>query len=566
MSHSISRRPGGRRRSRSLLVIMVVAGLAVVPAMATTGAGAQGTDDQISEKLIRSGPMTPQKAELLGKTNVDFGENCDTATGRVTIPSIYAAPCVAPFTGKNGGATSPGVTGTSIKIVAYVADPSKDPLLAATIRGAGADVGAQGVKDTITGYVEGYSKIYELYGRKIDLEFYDATGAAADTTAAKADAIAIASKKPFAVIGGPQQSTTVFSDELAARGVLCIGQCATAVPNTILQDHKPYVWEDGPNPEEGAILAGEMIGKLAPPGKAKYAGDPDLRSKKRVYGVAHYDTPDGQYQGLYKTMLSSLKKEGIKIKSEASFFLDVNKLQENARTIITKFKNAGVTTVIYTGDPLSPATITKEATAQGYSPEWILGPNVLADTAIFARTFDQDQWKNAFGISLIPARGEDETQEALKLYRWFTGDEPPSNTRGVINPQIHLLFRGLHLAGPKLTPETFRDGQFRYPVSGSGAVAIQTSYGDHGIWPFPDYSGSDTGAIVWWDPTEPGLDEVGNQGNGLYRYANAGKRYSVGEWPTEAKSGLHDEASSITIFDTLPPEDTPPDYPSPATG
>ena len=224
--------------------------------------------------------MTPQKAELLGKT-VEFGQNCDTTTGRVKIPSLYAAPCVEPFTGKNPGATSPGVTADSIKVVAYVADPSKDPLLAATIRGAGADVGAQGVKDTMQGYFDGYSQLYELYGRKIDLEFFDATGASADTTAAKADAIAIASKKPFAVIGGPQQSTTVFADELAARGVLCVGTCATAVPNPILQDHAPYIWTDGPNPEQGALLAGEMISKIAPPGKAKFAGDPDLKNKKR---------------------------------------------------------------------------------------------------------------------------------------------------------------------------------------------------------------------------------------------------------------------------------------------
>jgi len=564
MSHSSSRRPGGRRRARSFLIVCIAV-LTVVPALAATAAGAQTTDDTISEKLIRSGPMTPQKAELLGKT-VEFGENCDTTTGRVKLPSLYAAPCVEPFTGKNGGATSPGVTADSIKIIAYVADPSKDPLLAATIKDAGADVGAQGVKDTMQGYVDGYNKIYELYGRKVDLEFFDATGAAADTTAAKADAIAIASKKPFAVIGGPQQSTTVFSDELAARGVVCVGTCATAVPNTIQQDHAPYIWSDGPNPEEGALLAGEMISKIAPPGKAKFAGDPDLKNKKRVYGVAHYDTPDGQYAGLYKQLASTLKKNGINVKSEASFFLDVNKLQESARTIITKFKNAGVTTVIYTGDPLSPATITKEATAQDYSPEWILGPSVLADTAIFGRTFDQDQWKNAFGVSLIPGRGADETQEALKLYRWFTGEEPPSNTRGVINPSIHLLFRGIHLAGPKLTPKTFRDGEFRYPITGDGAVAIQQSFGDHGIWPFTDYSGSDTAAIIWWDPEAKGQDEVGADGDGLYRYANEGQRYSVGEFPSETESGLHDDASSVTIFDTLPPADTPPDYPSPATG
>jgi len=46
--------------------------------------------------------------------------------------------------------------------------------------------------------------------------------------------------------------------------------------------------------------------------------------------------------------------------------------------------------VIYTGDPLTPAALTKEATAQDYHPEWIVGPTVLADTTFFGRTFDQD--------------------------------------------------------------------------------------------------------------------------------------------------------------------------------
>jgi hypothetical protein len=64
-------------------------------------------------------------------------------------------------------------------------------------------------------------------------------------------------------------------------------------------------------------------------------------------------------------------------------------------------KNAGVTTVIYTGDPLTPAALTKEATAQDYRPEWIVGPTVLADTTFFGRTFDQAEWAHAFGVALV---------------------------------------------------------------------------------------------------------------------------------------------------------------------
>ncbi len=94
--------------------------------------------------------------------------------------------------GKNGGATSEGVTGDEIKLVVYVADPAKDPLLAAQIRLAGANLDIPEIENTFRGYVDIYNKLFELYGRKISVEFFVGTGSGADTTAAKADAIAIA--------------------------------------------------------------------------------------------------------------------------------------------------------------------------------------------------------------------------------------------------------------------------------------------------------------------------------------------------------------------------------------
>ncbi len=36
------------------------------------------------------------------------------------MPDFFAADCYAPFTGDNGGATSPGVTADEITIVVYL--------------------------------------------------------------------------------------------------------------------------------------------------------------------------------------------------------------------------------------------------------------------------------------------------------------------------------------------------------------------------------------------------------------------------------------------------------------
>ncbi len=566
--HSV-RRSRAVRRSTSLLAVavsaLVVAGL--LAAAAAASPQSDQADAQKNQGLVKAGPMTPEKAQLLGKTNIDFGPNCDTTTGRVKIPSVYSPPCVQPFTGKNGGATSQGVTGNEIKIVVYTGDPQKDPLLAGQIRAAGASLDIEPIRQTWQGYLDIYNQMFELYGRKISTEFYLATGAGSDTAAAKADAIAIADKKPFAVLGGPAQSSTVFADELAHRGVMCLGTCALALPQKVLDKNTPYVFTDGPSPEQAATLTAEFIGKQAGPGKAQFAGNDATKNKNRVYGIVHYDTPDGQYKGLFDKLKAELKKNKVNIKADQSFFLDLSKAQENARTIITKMKDAGVTTVIYTGDPLTPAAVTKEATAQDYHPEWILGPSVLADTSIFGRTFDQEQWSHAFGVALVPGRTPQDINGTYTLYQWFHGGSPPpNNTYGVINPTVYLFARGVTMAGPKLTPKTFRDGLFRYPPSGGDPINPTQSWGKHGFWPFTDYYGSDDAGLLWWDPNAQGEDEVRQVGNGLYRYADGAKRYTRGKIPPMGQGGLFDVPSSVTIFQQLPPEDTQPNYPPPAAG
>jgi hypothetical protein len=563
--HSAHR--SGARRFLSFLGVIVAVSL--VSGLLAATAGGLPKDDEDAQKnanLVKAGPLTPQKAKLQGKTNVDFGPNCDPATERVKIPSVYAPPCVAPFKGKNGGSTSQGVTDNEVKVVVYTGDPQKDPLLAGQLRAAGASLDVGAIRDTWTGYIDIYNKMFEFYGRKIVPEYYLGTGPGSDTAAAKADAIAIADKKPFAVLGGPLQSTTVFSDELAHRGVMCLGTCALAIPQKLLDTNKPYLFTDGPSPEEAATLSAEFIGKQIGKGKAQYAGDDATKAKERVYGIVHYNTPDGQYDGLFDTLKAGLKKYKITAKADQSFFLDLTRAQETARTVITKMKDAGVTTIIYTGDPIMPGAITKEATAQDYHPEWIVGPTVLADTTIFARTFDQTQWAHAFGIQLPNGRTPETLNGSYTLYNWFHGAKPPNNTYQVINPSVLLLARGVMLAGPKLTPQTFRDGLFRYPPSGGDPINPQQSWGKHGVWPFTDYYGSDDAGMLWWDPSAQGPDEIGSNGTGMYRYADGAKRYTRGKFPAKGQGGLFDTATSVTIFDTLPPSVARPDYPPPAAG
>ena len=97
------------------------------------------------------------------------------------------------------------------------------------------------------------------------------------------------------------------------------------------------------------------------------------------------------------------------------------------------------------------------------------------------------------------------------------------------------------------------------------ARCATTSRGHHNIWPDLDLYGSDDAALAWWDPNATGVDEVGQQGKGLYQYTDKGKRYLRGEWPDKAIK-LFDPSTTVAIFDQLPARDQAPDYPSPCGG
>jgi len=555
----------GGSRSRLIRYVPFIA-IAVVVALAAVFLSGGGDDEEkAAPTKVSDLPLTFQEAEAQGK-DIDFGPGCDTTTGRVKVPTVYAAPCVEPFTGDNGGATSPGVTGEEITVVVYNADPTLDPLQTAFFRDAGANVNPDANRQGFTNYLNLFGDHYEFYGRTYKVESYLGTGAPDDEVKAKADAIAIADQfKPFAVINGPTQSSS-FADELAARGILCVGICSLAFPNSFTKDRDPFLWASGPSPDQGSVHAAEMIGKQLAGKKAEFAGDESLRDTKRVFGFVHYDNPDGRYKPGFEVYQDVLRKDyGVKAAVDFPFFLDLAKAGEIARSAIAALKDADVTTVVFSGDPIMPSYLTKEATAQDYFPEWVTTTTVLADTAIFGRTYDQQQWEHAAALTLVPGRGDESTQDGFVLQQWQYCTDPPSQNYQVLFPGPLTLSNGIALAGPNLTPESFRAGLFRAPVSGGGPTRPTSSRGRHDIWPDLDLYGTDDATLTWWDPTAQGVDEVGREGAGLYRYPDMGQRYLPGEWPNE-EIDLFDPTDTVTIFDALPAEDQAPDYPSPCGG
>ncbi len=562
-----------RRYGPIAAVVALIAGAVVVFGGGGDGGddgGGSGGDTEVAsqEELIRSGPMTPQKAELEGVdvADIDFGPNCDTELGTIMLVSVYAPPCVEAFEGDNGGATSPGVTADEIKIVSYQADPALDPLTAATVEQAGADVDPESGERTVQGYADLYNQVVRdlrAHRRRRELHGHGTRATTSRPPRPTPSPSPRWSRSRSSV--GPSSRARCSPQSWHRAASSAAPTARRPSPRTSSRSTSPTCGRRCRPPTRGSGPRRRAIGTYAAPGRAELAGDPAMHDQDRVYALVHYDNPNGDHQPVYEEFVRQLEAYGIELATDIEFQLDLARSQENARTNISKLEDAGVTTIIYYGDPITPGALTAEATAQDYRPEWILGPSLLMDTTIFARLTDGEQWKNGFGVSTTPVRGPRADTDAFRIWRWAYGEEVPNNTARILEPPIRTIFTGIHLAGPDLTVESFRDAMWRTPPAGGGLTQPLVSRGDHGFWPEFDWGGSDDGSLIWWDPTATGEDEVGNEGAGMYRYANGGERFTFDEGPeTLAESGLFDVESSVTVYDEIPEVDQVPDYPPPS--
>ncbi|HUS43567.1 MAG TPA: ABC transporter substrate-binding protein [Ilumatobacteraceae bacterium] len=505
-------------------------------------------------------PLSFSQAEEQG-IDVAWDERCDPATGNLAIEWFFAPECYAPFEGDNGGETTRGVTADTIKVVQYQG-PDDDPIINYLAEPISVDDTNAESQQTANDMLGLFEQFYELYGRTIELEFYESTGFANDPTVARADAVRIAEDfEPFVVLGGPAL-TNAFADELAARGVMCVA-CTPGQPPDWFAERDPYVYSLGISAAQSRAHATEFISKQIVGGNADFAGDEAFQAQPRSFGhVWISSSPESPV--IAAAFEADLTEAGAAIVESLPYELNPATIQAQASQIIAKLKASGVSTVILVSDGIAPRDLTNEATAQEYFPEWIIAAPALSDLTAFGRTYDQTQWAHAVAIradTAVPVTPE--ISGFYGLYQWFMGAEPPAkDTITLLISPYTLLAANLQAVGPNLTPETFRDALF----AGGGTTPALTepllTYGDKGIWPDTDFNGIDDATLVWWDPTAVGPDEIRKEGTGMWAFVDGGKRYLPGEWPTENK--LFDPEGAVTIYEVAPPEETPPDYPSPA--
>jgi hypothetical protein len=492
---------------------------------------------------------------------IDWGARCDPSTGRLAVPDFFAQPCFAPFTGDNGGATAPGVTGDEITIVYY--EGQENDLIINYITDAVKVSDTNGDQfATMKELIRYYETYYELYGRKVKLITFEGTGNATDEVAARADAAQIALQyQPFVVFGGPAL-TSAFADELSAHKVMCIG-CTPGQPASFYSTRDPYVWGLDGSPLQKQTHVEEFLTKQIIGKNASHGGDA-VKNLPRKLGLLYLESSSASKE-LADSFAANLNAAGSPFAAVVAYQLDPTTIPATATQVITKMKAAGVTTIVFNGDPVAPRDFTKEATAQEYFPEWVVAASTLVDFDAFARTYDQEQWKHAFGVTQLAARTPSELIGAFHIYKWFTGVDPPAKgSILVIAPNPALFFAVVQAVGPNLSADTFRDTVFALPGTSDGLSISEPflSYGQKGYWPEQDYQGVDDATAIWWDPTVAGPDEIRKDGVGMYQFVDGGKRYLPGQWPSTDK--LFDPTGAVALYTTPPPGEAPHDYPSPA--
>ena len=288
------------------------------------------------------------------------GSRCPTSSRR---------PCFAPFTGDNGGATAPGVTGDEITIVYYEGQET-DPIIAYITDAMKVDDTNGDQFATMKELVRYYETYYELYGRKVNLVTFEGTGNAIDEVAARADAARDrAGVQAVRGVRRPGAHQCVRRRVGSARGHLHRLHARPAAG--VLQRPRSVRVGSRRQPAAEAATCRRVPDQADHREERRATAATRSKDQPRKFGLLYLEN-SGAAKDLADTFAADMEAAGSPFAEVVAYQLDPATIQATASQVITKMKAAGVTTIVFNGDPVAPRDFTKEATAQEYFPEWVV--------------------------------------------------------------------------------------------------------------------------------------------------------------------------------------------------
>ncbi|MEX0874159.1 MAG: hypothetical protein WD646_05510 [Actinomycetota bacterium] len=403
--------------------------------------------------------------------------------------SRYSPLCTARFTGDNGRATAPGVTKDTITLSYRRANTAQQQAIAA-IAGDATPSDDPYIRDLNT-FAALFNSQFETYGRRVVIKPYQGQGdflqedLGQGQERAQADAVRARELGAFADITFPSATSLFYSQALHDEKIISWG--FPFGPQSWYEGNSPYQYNWFLDGTKWSKWAANVVCRRMKGLTANFAGDPALRSKKRVFGLISVEFPTWlQSADQIQSRLSS--QCGVKIARRASYPEDIGAFQQNASNMAAQMRDAGVTTVICFCDPLMPIFITKAATEQEFRPEWFFQNQFDPIT----QNNDQSQMRHA--ISTGPAVLPEVQSEAYKVHQIVRPGAKPAQIyyQASYLALLHV-FSAIQAAGPDLNPRTFQSGMFSLPDSIPG--------GDWGDWRFGpgSFTPTATVGIVYWN-------------------------------------------------------------------
>jgi hypothetical protein len=526
------------KSQRPRRIVAGLVSLAMIGLVGTLGATAASAASPPSFTGPGIGPQP--KGLGLGSKAALAQANCND-NGRTSLALEGLGPyCVNPWKAgaNNGGATSPGVTKDSVKAIIYIdneqmaaaAGSQQPPVNQAT--GKNATV-KDGLADTLKAYEQSQKQLqtYQTWGRTVDFQVVEASGA--DEASQRADATEVAAMKPFIVYDNTKSSNggaPVFTAALAAKKIITISPSTTPA---LAKASDPYRWGFNTDNTASLPLTASFVANSLAGEKAQWAGDSDLKSKTRSFGLVY---PNDTTFDLTDFQAQLTKNGGPKLAGSVSF--DPNNPQQaadGAATTIQKMKDSGVTSVVlFATAPLITGMMTA-ATAQDYHPEWIFTGYQYQDYDGYARGYPQDQMKQAFGLSVLWPYAEPPTGLTADITKWYWGTGQ-GNVSTTLPAVYSFIYGAVQYSGPDLTPQNVRKGLFSVPAT--EARTGRAGYGFTTGMPYPEYAAGGTDrALAFWDGATTGPSQPGAPiAQGVFQYVDGGTRYTFTNMPkTEPK-------------------------------
>ena len=514
---------------------------------ASGGAGTGG-DPEVPGATI-PGPLDPGApppiADIPGQGKTPVTKRCvkDSEGVLRQTEDPLSPPCVANFTGDNGGATYQGISGDEIKIVVY-----DDGGITSTPTPRGQDTGpTDTLKDmdspastpdhfleiSMRGWQRYFNERYQLYGRRAHFFIYYG-GSDRTQQGRQADAAAVyAQLKPFAAISLANFSggADSFIRYLAQRNVLNFGS-AQGRAGSFFQEYPARIWGYPPSLEQQAENWVTAVCTKFQPYPSGFAGTSDgeaLNGKPRKFGLLTTSDPNypslAQFRTVVKLRLKAvcgLEPAVEKTYPVNNFAADGGTSPQTAINNMAAFKQAGVTTILWPGG--SEPQHSNAAESLGYLPEWILAGDGSSDATSYAVRQNKAAWAHAvvvtFQVKVLADNTQQVCYQAFREADTTAQDQDAQSACGVYN-DLRQLITGIQVAGPKLGPSSIDRGFHAIPQIASKDPRLPACFYDPG-----DYTCVKDGVIEWFNPN----GAAGDQFSGCWMMVQGGKRSITGKW------------------------------------